>query len=49
VDAFSSFVQSRHQDQEKQYELTKILGDDMQIYMSSPSKKEWNDLLEKKI
>ena len=49
ADAFTSFVQSRHQDTEKQYELTKTLGDDMQIYMSSQSKKERIDLLEKQI
>ncbi len=49
ADAFTSFLQSRNQDTEKQYELTKTLGDDMQIYMSSQSKKEWIDLLERQI
>jgi hypothetical protein len=42
-------VQLRHNDQEKQLALSKVLGENIQIYTSLQSKKEKANLLGKQV
>jgi transcriptional regulatory protein LevR len=49
AEVFTSFVQLSYNDQEKQSALSKVLGADIQNYISVQSKKKKIEMLEKQI